>query len=251
MKNLTLFLISFYLFLSLKVSAQQTISVDYKEWSELPGTISSGIPIFKLVLNPNNSMYFQSDLIKSKSGSLSALFSGNEVNKEVDFTIKMYASQKILSLSEKINGQVILVSDSLQLMKWKIQKSKPVRYLGLDCYQAKGHFRGRNYTAYFAPKIKKSDGPFKFSGLPGLIIRIASDDQFKIWQAIKINYQEKEKFTIPEKFKGKAISFADYVKMKKSEDQQYIKEYKAKNPSNPNLTYEINLVYVEKSLEID
>jgi GLPGLI family protein len=136
-------------------------------------------------------------------------------------------------------------------MKWKIQKSKPVRYLGLDCYQAKGHFRGRNYTAYFAPKIKKSDGPFKFSGLPGLIIRIASDDQFKIWQAIKINYQEKEKFTIPEKFKGKAISFADYVKMKKSEDQQYIKEYKAKNPSNPNLTYEINLVYVEKSLEID
>jgi GLPGLI family protein len=123
--------------------------------------------------------------------------------------------------------------------------------LGLDCYQAKGHFRGRNYTAYFAPKIKKSDGPFKFSGLPGLIIKIASDDQFKIWQAIKINYQEKEKYSIPEKFKSKAISFADYVKMKKSEDKQYIKDYKAKNPPKPGETYEIYFDYVEKPLEID
>lgn len=251
MKYLIPFLLYYFLSITQNVSAQQIISVDYKEWYAQPAYISAGTPIFKLVLRPNSSMYFQSDLIKTKSASLSALFSGNEANKERGFTIKFYDTQKILTLSEKSNNQVILVSDSLKLIQWKIDKSKPVRYLGLDCYQAKGHFRCRNYTAYFAPKIKKSDGPFKFSGLPGLIIKIASDDQFKIWQAIKINYQEKEKFTIPEKFAGKAISFSNYAKMKKNEDKQYIKDYKAKNPQSPNLTYEIDLVYVEKPLEIE
>jgi GLPGLI family protein len=247
MKYLIIYLLYSSLSITQNVSAQQIISVDYKEWYAQPAYISGGTSIFKLVLRPNSSMYFQSDLIKTKS----TIFSENEANKERNFTIKFYDTQKILALSEKSNNQVILVSDSLELMKWKIQKSKPIRYLGLDCYQAKGHFRGRNYTAYFAPKIKKSDGPFKFSGLPGLIIKIAADDKYKIWQAIKINYQKKEGFAIPEKFKGKAVSFADYVKMKKSEDKQYIKDYKAKNPPKPGETYEIYFDYVEKPLEID
>ncbi|MFM6947449.1 MAG: GLPGLI family protein [Aquirufa sp.] len=251
MKYLIPFLLYSSLFITQNVSGQQTISVDYKEWYAQPAYISVGTPIFKLVLRPNSSMYFQSDLIKTKSSSLSSLFSGNEANKERNFTIKFYDTQKILSLSEKSNNQVILVSDSLKLIQWKIQKTKSIRYLGLDCYQAKGYFRGRNYTAYFAPKIKKSDGPFKFSGLPGLIIKIASDDNYKIWQAIKINYQEKEVFAIPEKFKGKSISFANYAKMKKGEDKQYIKDYKAKNPPKPGESYQMYFDYVEKPLEIE
>ena len=31
-------------------------------------------------------------------------------------------------------------------------------------------FRGRRWTAWFAPDISISDGPWKFSGLPGLIM---------------------------------------------------------------------------------
>ncbi len=169
------------------VYAQEISSVDYKEWYGQSAYISVGIPIFKLVLNKHNSLYFQTDLLMNKS----SLFASKGGNRERDFTIKFYDTNRILILAEKMNNQVILVSDSLELIHWKILKSRPIRYLGLDCYQAKGHFLGRNYTAYFAPKIKKSDGPFKFSGLPGLIIKIASEDNFKIWQAIKNNYQEK------------------------------------------------------------
>mgnify|MGYP003452363209 CR=1 FL=1 len=33
-------------------------------------------------------------------------------------------------------------------------------------------FRGRNYIGYFTPEIPISSGPFKFSGLPGLILEL-------------------------------------------------------------------------------
>lgn len=247
MKVLVSFLLfSFFLF-AMKVSAQEISSVDYKEWYGQSAYISLGTPIFKLVLNPHNSLYFQTDLVKNKS----LLFSNKGGNKERDFTIKFYDSKKILILAEKLNNQVILVSDSLELIHWEILKSRPIRYLGLDCYQAKGYFRGRNYTAYFAPKIKKSDGPFKFSGLPGLIIKIASEDNFKIWQALKINYQEKNDIQLPAKFKETPIAFSAYSKLKKNEDTHFIKNYKAKNPAKPGETYTIYFEYAEKNLEID
>ncbi len=43
---------------------------------------------------------------------------------------------------------------------------------GLYCQQAKIKYGGRDYTAWFAPEIPISDGPYVFSGLPGLIVKI-------------------------------------------------------------------------------
>lgn len=229
------------------VSAQEISSVDYKEWYGQSAYISLGVPIFKLVLNNHNSLYFLTDLIMNKS----SLFASKGGNRERDFTIKFYDSKRILILAEKMNNQVILVSDFMELIHWKILKSRPIKYLGLDCYQAKGHFRGRNYTAYFAPRIKKSDGPFKFSVLPGLIIKIASDDNFKIWQTTKINYQEKKDIQLPAKFKETPIAFSAYSKFKKNEDGRFIMEYRVKHPVKRGETNNVYFEYVEKTLEID
>jgi GLPGLI family protein len=250
MKCLKLAFFYSFILLSYLLNAQNTISVEYKEWSEQPGTISGGTPIYKLIIYPSYSVYFQSDFLKINLPYFKDEEPEDEYKKANDFLYKFYRGQKILFLSEKINKNYFVVFDSLQLMKWEIQKAKPVRYLGLDCYQAKGYFRGRNYTAYFAPKIKKSDGPFKFSGLPGLIIRIASDDQFIIWQAIKINYHEKEIRGITEKFKEKPISFQVYAKLTKWKDRCYIKEYRASHPPDPGETYDIEIPYTEKNLQL-
>lgn len=45
------------------------------------------------------------------------------------------------------------------------------------CQKALLKFRGRNYTAWFSPDIPVNDGPWKFSGLPGLILKIEDADQ--------------------------------------------------------------------------
>ena len=41
-----------------------------------------------------------------------------------------------------------------------------------ECQKAQCYFRGRQWTAWFAPGIPISDGPWKFGGLPGLITEV-------------------------------------------------------------------------------
>lgn len=43
---------------------------------------------------------------------------------------------------------------------------------GLYCQQATIRYGGRDYTAWYAPEIPISDGPYVFNGLPGLIVKI-------------------------------------------------------------------------------
>lgn len=43
---------------------------------------------------------------------------------------------------------------------------------GYRCQRATTSFRGRDYVAWFTRQIPVSDGPYKFSGLPGLIVAL-------------------------------------------------------------------------------
>jgi GLPGLI family protein len=43
---------------------------------------------------------------------------------------------------------------------------------GYPCQKARCFFSGRHYEAWFTTAIPVSDGPWKFSGLPGLILKI-------------------------------------------------------------------------------
>lgn len=69
-------------------------------------------------------------------------------------------------------------SDSLFPMKWIITNESRV-FNGRVGYKAFTNFRGRIFTAYYDPKIPINDGPFKFGGLPGLIIKLYDND--RIW----------------------------------------------------------------------
>lgn len=44
--------------------------------------------------------------------------------------------------------------------------------LGYACQKATVSYMGRDYVAWYAPELPISDGPWKFHGLPGLILRV-------------------------------------------------------------------------------
>ncbi|WP_255702303.1 GLPGLI family protein [Flavobacterium sp. SM15] len=67
------------------------------------------------------------------------------------------------------------IKDNTYKIKWSIENSRK-KILGYECQSAKGSYRGRTYTAYFAPEIPIQSGPHKFDGLPGLILEVNSDD---------------------------------------------------------------------------
>jgi GLPGLI family protein len=56
-------------------------------------------------------------------------------------------------------------------LAWKIHHD--FKSVGeIKCQKATTTFAGRKYEAWFSKEISVSDGPYKFSGLPGLIIQI-------------------------------------------------------------------------------
>ena len=53
--------------------------------------------------------------------------------------------------------------------EWEIS-DETKEILGYQCFKATADYRGRRWTAWFAPEIPVQDGPWKLCGLPGLIL---------------------------------------------------------------------------------
>lgn len=73
---------------------------------------------------------------------------------------------------------------------WKIE-NKDTLLLGYRCQKATNSFAGRNYVAWFTPQIPINDGPYKFAGLPGLIVKISdtkSQHCFTLTSIQKLRY---------------------------------------------------------------
>ena len=61
-------------------------------------------------------------------------------------------------------------------MEWKILKEQ--QKIGeFNAQKAETNFAGRKWTAWFTTDIPFRDGPYKFHGLPGLIVKIESADK--------------------------------------------------------------------------
>lgn len=74
---------------------------------------------------------------------------------------------------------------------WKlITENKKI--LGFDCQKATAKFRGRTYEAFFTKDIPYNDGPYKFDGLPGLVLQVKSlDGALQITAKTITNVEEK------------------------------------------------------------
>lgn len=84
------------------------------------------------------------------------------------FVYKNYPSGK-MTVTDGIIGEYAIYKDSLNAQQWQIADSVKT-VLGYACQMAECDFRGRRWTVWFAPDVPISDGPWKFGGLPGLIM---------------------------------------------------------------------------------
>jgi GLPGLI family protein len=59
------------------------------------------------------------------------------------------------------------------------------------CQKATCEFKGRHYIAWFTSDIPINQGPWKFNGLPGLIMRIYDSNYLFIFECVKIEIYDK------------------------------------------------------------
>lgn len=75
--------------------------------------------------------------------------------------------------------------ETLPLQRWNVCDEEIV-VCGYQCQKAICHWRGRDYVAWFTPDIPVSAGPWKFGGLPGLIMKIADATNTYSWEATEV-----------------------------------------------------------------
>ena len=142
--------------------------------------------------------------------------------------------------------------EDLHPFQWTIDPEKKV-IKGYNCQKATTHFAGRDYTAWFTAELPISDGPYKFNGLPGLIIEIYDTDDHYHYaltfiKQIKTPHatyeKEKDYFTVSKKkfiqlkkeyeenpFRSMELRYGHRIRVDKERKKQ--KEERAKYSDNP------------------
>ena len=87
-------------------------------------------------------------------------------------TIYKNYPQGEMTITDFLLGQYYLYGDSLNAQEWNMENDSTKMVLGHECQKATCCFRGRQWTAWFALDVPVSDGPWKFCGLPGLIMEV-------------------------------------------------------------------------------
>ena len=68
-----------------------------------------------------------------------------------------------------IDKGFLLLKDTMAHIHWKfLKKSKIIQ--SVECFSAQAEYRGRVWTAWYAPSIPISSGPWLLYGLPGMIL---------------------------------------------------------------------------------
>ncbi|MCF6241560.1 MAG: GLPGLI family protein [Bacteroidales bacterium] len=104
--------------------------------------------------------------------------------------------------------QAFIYKDKVNI-KWQLENEQK-EIEGLKCAKASTHFRGRNYTAWYALEVPSSAGPWKFNGLPGLIVKVeeSKNEVFIVLKSLKIATQTK----MPKLAHGTETSLKEFLK---------------------------------------
>lgn len=160
--------------------------------------------IYQLLYNNDESLYeFKNQQFDGSEGvRFNALT-------ETPYVYKNYRDKSML-LNNAIGGTFFTIKEHTPLQKWTLHNdTKKVK--DFTCQKATTIFRGREYTAWYTTDISIMGGPWKFDGLPGLILEVASNDKRLVIEAYKIE-KKTEQIVIPNYKKDKVITWKEYTK---------------------------------------
>jgi GLPGLI family protein len=138
-----------------------------------------------------------------------------------DFYLKKYGDNHILFLGQLLQKDY-LVKDSFSI-KWKIleQSKKIGNYL---CRKAVCSFRGRKYAVWFSKEIPLSLGPWKLTGLPGLVFEAVDSTKEVSFKLISIKNQSGSfNLNMP---RINAITWHEYKKLFQKSNNRFISYFK-------------------------
>lgn len=165
------------------VLSAQTIEVKYFEPG---GLLADGKTIHKtktytLHTTPGRSLFLEHPREAEVAENIDqGEFSADFGHKEDIWFYKDFKTKELSYRVPLINGKSLKAEDEIRPIQWELTQNQ--RSIGgIPCQEAIGHFRGRTYHAWFTYTIPISDGPWKLTGLPGLIVEAYDEDKLVVF----------------------------------------------------------------------
>ncbi len=137
---------------------------------------------------------------------------------------KEYPTMKV-NFSERMLNSVFWYNEEPKF-NWKISNDK--QKIGeYEAQKATTEFGGRKWTAWFTESIPFPDGPYKFSGLPGLIVKIEDAEKNFSW-VLTANkpLKEFEELSYSEKLSAQFGARNDVTIINRDKFESSFEEYK-------------------------
>ncbi|MDR3218368.1 MAG: GLPGLI family protein [Dysgonamonadaceae bacterium] len=134
--------------------------------------------------------------------------------------------ETVTDIASMLQGNFVY-EEEMPVFDWKIT-NETQEVLSYNCQKATCSFRGRIYTAWFTLDIPVDNGPWKFGGLPGLILKIYDSknhfvyeceglEQLKTKEPVKfykLDYTKVNREELNKLYRRFHDDFAAYMKLK-------------------------------------
>lgn len=137
-----------------------------------------------LDISPEKSIFYSENRIKRDSIMQKAFQGGGgrgSINREqmeglrsiINYSIEKDKKNQKTFFKDRI-GRDVYTYEEDRPINWKIS-SETMKIGEYKVQKAETDFGGRKWTAWFTTELPYQDGPYKFGGLPGLIVKVEDD----------------------------------------------------------------------------
>jgi GLPGLI family protein len=127
---------------------------------------------------------------------------------------KNYPAGKFTNI-DRVSTDWFMYEEDIPVQEWTLFDDSVKDISGYKCSRAECDFRGRKYIAWYSGEIAVADGPWKFGGLPGLIMEVADSKGHYSFTLEGINSQASRDITIPDVQYNKASREKFYIAKRK------------------------------------
>jgi GLPGLI family protein len=121
--------------------------------------------------------------------------------------------ETVTNIGSMIRGNYVYEED-VPVFDWKITNERQT-ILSYNCQKATVLFRGREFIAWFTTDIPVPNGPWKFGGLPGLILKLHDSKNNFIFECSGIEQLKKKEPVKYYQVEYTKISLMDWNKLNK------------------------------------
>ncbi len=94
-----------------------------------------------------------------------------------------------LTFTDHIPSDTFKFEENLDIFHWNLTDDTAIN-CGYKTQKATCYFGGRSWSAWFSPDLPYNDGPYKFNGLPGLIVKVYDNRNHYVFNLLSINKPE-------------------------------------------------------------